>query len=544
MTDLKPHKKRKTRMVLAVAAGLALAAAHPHWSLAGLGWIAPGLMLVTAMGMDGRDAFRLGYVAGLAFHLASLYWLLYIPVKFAPILGWILLSSFLALYQGAWVWLCWKVYPAPKTAGGMPTLWEQFQVNRWPAQLGWTLTCAALWVLMEMTQARLFTGFPWNLLAASQYRLTPIVQMASVTGIYGISFLMVWFSVSLMSAGAGMIYRPAQARDWMIDLLPPLFVVVIVAGLGMRRVYYTPEPPARMKIGLVQPSIPQTAIWDPAESGRRFDKLIELSRQALAEDLDLLVWPEASLPSLFRYDTNVQVVVTNMVRRHKTWLAFGAEDLSWKDQPAGNKKYDYFNSAMLLDPAGKLLRIYKKHKLVMFGEYVPLADWIPFLRDFTSVQGDFTPGRQVVPFDLEDLKVRIGVLICFEDVFPHVVRRYVWPDTDFLLNLTNNGWFGESAAQWQHAAAAVFRAVENGLPLVRCANNGLSCWVDSRGRLHDVYFPGTRDIYGEGIKIVSVPILADQARVTTWYRRYGDWFGWMCVVWSAAALVRRKFKRF
>ena len=135
------------------------------------------------------------------------------------------------------------------------------------------------------------------------------------------------------------------------------------------------------------------------------------------------------------------------------------------------------------------------------------------------------------------------MLICFEDVFPHCVREYVEDDTDFLLNLTNNGWFGESAAQWQHAANAVFRAVENGLPLVRCANNGLTCWVDARGRVEEIYFPGTRDIYGAGWKMARVPLLAGQPRAPTFYRRHGDWFGWSCVAVSALGLGAAGLRR-
>jgi apolipoprotein N-acyltransferase len=182
---------------------------------------------------------------------------------------------------------------------------------------------------------------------------------------------------------------------------------------------------------------------------------------------------------------------------------------------------------------------YRKRRLVIFGEYVPLARWLPFLRRFTGVGGDFTPGAEFVPFQLSDLKVKTSVLICFEDVFPHSAREHVEADTDFLLNLTNNGWFGESAAQWQHAASAVFRAVENGLPLVRCANNGLTCWVDAVGRLNEVFFPGSSDVYGAGFKIAHVPLLAGQQRPPTCYRRHGDWFGWTCAGFAVLTLGRR-----
>ena len=142
-----------------------------------------------------------------------------------------------------------------------------------------------------------------------------------------------------------------------------------------------------------------------------------------------------------------------------------------------------------------------------------------------------------MPFNLESLGVIASVLICFEDTFPHLVRQYVEPQTDILVNLTNNGWFGESAAQWQHAATAVFRAVENRIPLVRCANNGLTCWVDATGRVHEIYFPDDKDIYKAGYKIVSVPVLAEgESRTLSFYTRHGDVFGWTCFGLTLASL--------
>jgi apolipoprotein N-acyltransferase len=453
-------------------------------------------------------------------------------------LGWVALSAVLALFQGAWVWLCWRVYPQQDKLGGMPSMREQFLTNRWTHQLGWTLSCAALWVTMEMIQTRICGGFPWNYLGVSQFRMVPLIQMTSFTGVYGLSFLMVWFSITLISAGAVIIMRPAQPRDWMLEVFPPFFILVLVVGFGLRKVYYAGTPPQSIKAALVQPSIPQQVIWDAGKGEERFQSLVALSRDALTNDVDVLIWPEAAVPNLFRYDTNIHMVVTNMVQDHKVWMIMGADDVTRRSAT----EFDYYNSSMLLSPEGRLLSIYRKRKLVMFGEYLPLADWLPFMRDFTTVTGDFTPGQQPVPFLLGDLNIKLSVLICFEDVFPHLVRQDVDRDTDFLVNLTNNGWFGESAAQWQHAASAVFRAVENGLPLVRCSNNGLTCWVDSLGRIRDEYFENSDNIYQAGFKVVEVPILGGELRALTFYTRFGDVFGWGCVLWSALLSLWRVMK--
>ena len=525
------------RYPLAIASGLLLAAAFPKYGVAGLAWLAPGLMLATALGVGGAASFRLGYAAGLALHLASLYWLLWIPVKVAPVFGWLALAAYLALFQGAWVWLCWKIYPAENSAdaGGIFSLFDRFLACRWPQRLGWAVGRAALWVALEMIQGRLLTGFPWNFAGASQYQLLPVIQMAAVTGVYGVSFSVVWFSVSLFCAWLALTRQPERRWRWQRELILPLVVLAAIFTLGWQRVTEPAPGGPTLEIALIQPSIPQKWIWDSAESSRRFEQLLELSRQALTNGPDLLVWPEAAVPYMVRWDEEARAAVTNLARTHQVWLVLGSDDAELRARPDGGRETNYFNSSFLVRPDGELAASYRKRRLVIFGEYYPLKKWLPFLNGL----GEFTPGSKPVPFLMPELKVKTSVLICFEDVFPHLAREYVDDDTDFLLNLTNNGWFGESAAQWQHAASAVFRAVENGLPLVRCANNGLTCWVDAQGRLNDVYFAGSRDIYQAGFKIVQVPLLGGQARAPTFYHRHGDWFGWGCVGLGLAAVVRR-----
>jgi apolipoprotein N-acyltransferase len=141
---------------------------------------------------------------------------------------------------------------------------------------------------------------------------------------------------------------------------------------------------------------------------------------------------------------------------------------------------------------------------------------------------------------LRNLNARTSVLICFEDIFPQLARGDVGPDTDFLVNITNDGWFGDSAAQWQQAATSVFRAVENRVPLIRCSNNGLTCWVDANGRLRQVFRDDGGTIYGPGFMTAQIPLAAPgQAHALTFYNRHGDWFGWTCVGIAALAFARQ-----
>jgi apolipoprotein N-acyltransferase len=211
-------------------------------------------------------------------------------------------------------------------------------------------------------------------------------------------------------------------------------------------------------------------------------------------------------------------------------MILGADDAEPRANPSHPDEFDYYNAAHLLDREATRIAVYRKRQLVIFGEYVPFVRQLPFLRHLTPIEAGFSRGPGPVPFPIGSPQCRTSVLICFEDVFPHLARQYVNPDTDFLLNLTNDGWFGQSAAHWQQAANAAFRAVENGLPLVRCTNNGLTCWIDAFGRFRQWLGETTGDVYAPGFLSVRIPLLPDGARrPPTFYNRYGDLFGWTCI---------------
>jgi apolipoprotein N-acyltransferase len=545
--------------LLAIGAGLLMTAAFPKIGIAGCAWVAPALMMAAAYGKCGGDAFRVGYVAGLAYFLSSLYWLLLIPVTGYPILGWIALGAYVALYPAIWVWLVAK----GQVAGG--------KQESWVGRASWSLAGAAAWVALEMIRGRLFSGFPWNPLGASQYQLVPLIQIASVTGVYGVSFLVVWVSLSLFSAGRMIFRRPARRRAWQGETILPLVVVMALFAFGFARMNGQNPSGATLRITLVQPSIPQALIWNSGDNDKRFRQLLELSESALASTnepltgladtlspfggareskTDLLIWPEAAVPGL---DTANYMAITNLIRTHNVWLIFNAEDAVWRPNAKNRDDFDVFNAAFLFNAEGRCAAVYHKQKLVVFGEYIPLVRWLPFIKWFTPITGGFASGGQPVPFELDfgvrrhvgalesgDMsphskdgapnRVKTSTLICFEDMFPELAREYVEDDTDFLVNLTNDGWFGDSAEQWQHMAGGVFRAVENGVPLVRCCNNGVTCWIDATGRRREIFRDHTGGVYGVGAMTIELPLPQPGAkRAPTFYNRHGDWFGWFCV---------------
>ncbi len=548
-----------SRYPLAIAAGLLLATAFPKIGIAGAAWIAPGMMVAIALGQPAKQIFRIGYVAGLAHYLVSLHWLLLIPyrwhgIPFGPMLGWVALSAYLALYPAIWVWLVCRVSgfnPCSASSDGVKASSStHFKSNlagtadlisssSWIQRTLWAISGAVIWVALEMTVARLFSGFPWNLLGASQYRILPLIQIAAFTGVYGVSFLVAWFSLSLVCAMMMLIQRPAMRSAWIGELILPLIVAGAICGFGYYKVMQPSATGRELKIALVQPSIPQTLIWDPKENTNRFQQLLQLSQLALTNRPDVLIWPEAAVPNLLRWHPATYEAVTGFARSNTIWMIIGADDAEPHRNTPDPNDADYFNSSFLVSPEGEVVKTYRKRLLVIFGEYIPLVRWLPFLKFVTPIGDGFTPGQRPLPFELPDLKAKTSVLICFEDNFAHAVRDYADDDIDFLLNLTNNGWFDEGAAQWQHAANALFRAVENGLPLVRCTNNGLTCWVDTHGRLRDVFQVGQGNVYGSGFINIRVPLLpADQKREPTFYHQHGDWFGWTCVAITAILIVR------
>jgi apolipoprotein N-acyltransferase len=221
-------------------------------------------------------------------------------------------------------------------------------------------------------------------------------------------------------------------------LFVPALALAVVISLGVRAVAVDPpRSPRTLRMALVQPAIPQEVVWDQSHEKKaaRFASLLALSEAAVTNNPAVVVWPEAALPGLLRWSTNqfngmtVFDAVTGFARRHKVWMVIGADDAELT--PGTRDEVSYYNSSFLINPAGEIVSSYRKRRLVMFGEYVPLSEWFPFLKRLAHVQGEFTPGTNVVTFDMAGLDVQTSVLICFEDVFPHVTREHVKDDTDF-----------------------------------------------------------------------------------------------------------------
>ncbi len=566
------------RLLGAALAGWVWTLAFPRWDFVGAAWATPALLLGVAWGQRGGAAFRTGYVAGLVHALTAHSWLLQIPFLPGAILGWLALAAYLALYPAAWVWLSWHLLPVRQAPVFLPQAYytaamvgvsrtaamvsrsctgvgafappgprlgmlDPLMGLRWGQRLVWTVSVAAAWAGLETIRGWFLSGFPWNPLGASLHEVLPLAQLAALTGVAGLSFLLVWTGLAFACALLAIVRAPRRRTVWLGEAGLPLVVLLGVTLWGAHEMTRPYPTRGELRAALVQPSIPQRLIWDAAESTNRFRKLIELSQLALATEPDLLVWPEAAVPNLLRYDPGNFAAITNLLAGHRAWMILGADDAEPRREEPGEA--DYYNSSFLLSPDGRVRGSYRKQHLVPFGEFIPFARWAPFLKRLIPIGEGFQAGEGPGHFDLAEPPASAAILICFEDVFAAVTRRSAAQGPDFLLNLTNNGWFGESAAQWQHAACAVFRAIENRLPLVRCTNNGLTCWIDAVGRKREVFQDEGRDIYGPGFQSVRLPLPdRTQPRSRTLYQAMGDWFGWGCagalVLMTGLVVVRRQ----
>jgi apolipoprotein N-acyltransferase len=508
---------------IAFGAGLLLATAFPKVDFAGAAWIAPGLLLFGARKKTGGDAFRVGYVGGLVFWLATLYWLLDIPytwhsVPLGPGAGWLALCAVLGIFTGTWTWAV--------------SSFSRRLLEFWAGRFIWAIGGAATWVALEMIRARFLGGFPWEFLGVSQSKMIPLLQISSVTGIYGVSFVMVWVSLSLYSAVRMIAAKPHSRFAWQPEVFPPLLVVIILFAAGELKANQSHPTVATLRVALVQPSIPQNLIWDENANAIRFQQLLQLSESALSNKVDLLVWPESAVPDL---DDTTYPAITNLAYEHHVWIIFNSDDAVPRANATNQYDNDVYNAAFLVGPDGGLRfnEIYHKQKLVMFGEYIPFS-WLPVMKWFTPISSGYAAGRDAVQFNLENFNLTASPLICYEDMFPQLGRKAAAGGADFLVNVTNDGWFGESAEQWEHEVSSIARAVENGIPLVRCCNNGITCWIDATGREREIFSDAEGTVYGSGTMIFDLPL---EKHLPTFYTRHGDIFGWSCAGLSVLLLL-------
>ena len=518
MTTLKIAGK----YVGALATGLLLASLYAplEWGLAA--WIALVPLLLVLRDTSSLSAARLGLVAGLAFWLCSLAWLSILTIP-----GWIALAAYCALYPMFF-------------AIGASWAFRHFARRRWFEDIGIMLWLAVLWVALEYGRATLCTGFPWNALGVSQYRSLTVIQIARLGGVYLVSGLIVWVNAAVALTIFRYIDRPASpTRHFHYELMIGFLAVALAVSYGWR-VLGAPVPAVqKVRIAVVQPNIPQEQKWVPETVDLIYSRLLSLTQVAVrVPGLHLIVWPETAVPDDIRdsapsYDLVYQLV-TNGVP-----ILVGSMDTEWRDEA----KPLFYNSSFLFGTDGAIVQGYDKRHLVIFGEYIPLQNALPFVKALTPIQESFTPGRTSTVFRLEEPAVAFSSLICFEDTLAPLARESVRNGARLLINQTNDGWFDPSSASRQHMAQCVFRCVENGVPAVRSANTGVSCSIDRSGRVYDVL----KDDRGHctviaGVQTTTVAVPGEDMP-RTFYTVHGDVFAGGCAALAVLCLVMNLARR-
>lgn len=496
-------------LIAAAFSGLVLATAFPRPDFYPAAWVA----LVPLFVFMERRPFASGFVAGMAFFAPVLYWLNIVMTTYGglqqvfSLLAYLFLLVYLSLYLGLATWLSVLL----KVRLKLPFL----------------LTMPFLWVALEYLRGCLLTGFPWALLGYSQQNFSAAIQSADVTGVYGVSFLLIAVNCAL----AWLVCEPKSRLCWG-GVAAVMLMTLTHVGYGVWKNSQAMDVrSASLRVSLIQGNIDQAQKWVPENRQATIDKYQGLSQQALQQPVDLLIWPEAATPFFLQDDIASAQQVRQIPAQLNTSLLLGSPAYQRLD----DGRYTYFNSAFLLQSESHQAERSDKIHLVPFGEYVPLGRILTFINKLVVGVGDFSPGK-VKPLVLNGTP--IGTLICYEVIFPELARDYVRKGSQLLVNITNDAWFGRSSAPYQHLAMSRFRAIENRIWLARAANTGISAFIAPSGKVVSA---------GPIFQSLHLNETVGLGAKETFYTRFGDLFAYMCLAFSsafvAALLWQRRFTR-
>lgn len=512
LENLTAHFKKSSNLIAVLLSGLLLFLSFPKFGCGIFAWIALIPIFFALRDAEPWEGFKSGFIAGLVAHIGILYWITYVVVQYGHlpvylgIMATLLLAAYLSLYTALF-------------AMGVVYL----------RRSGGTLFFSAplLWTLLEFARSHLFTGFPWENLAYSQYLFRNILQIADITGIYGISFTIVMVNAILFNLWA----LRSRRRHLLVELTIACTVVAAIYGYGSFRTAQIQESVQKkspIEVALVQGNIDQNIKWNERYQLQTVHIYRSLSLRSVPSEGGLIVWPETAAPFYFEGTNPLRTVVTDVARASGRQILFGSPSYD-----EGGGKISYANSAYLLRSDGNVAGRYDKVHLVPYGEYVPLRAFFPFISKLVVGVGDFMPGRGFNPIEVDGHS--IGVLICYEGIFPESAREYKQKNTDLLVNITNDAWFGNSSAPFQHLSMTVFRAVEARLYLVRAANTGISAIIDPTGTIISQTGLFERTVLKGEVKYIDEK---------TFYTAYGDLFVFLCgmvlIVYSMVLRRRRK----
>ena len=505
--------------LLLSAALLTLSFPKTSWSF--LAWVAFIPLFKAFENQPARKRLALGYTMGFFYSLGVFYWVthsmryyghLSVPISISML---VMLALYLALFPAVFGYL-WGLFPA----GGLFSL----------------IWAPALWVGLEYLRGVLLSGFPWALVGYSQYTYLPLIQVAEFTGVYGISFLILLVNQALYQ----LFLKSGDDRQWSAKWVEAALAGVLLLLVIAYGIIILPEErkadnrSEKLKVSIIQGNIDQSLKWNPAHQEETINIYTDLSRESLSQlsgtqvkeplnkTTPLLIWPETAVPFYFLNEQRLSGRLFGLSREANTYLLFGSPAVGQQ-----NHRLHYYNRAYLLSPSGQVA-YYDKVHLVPFGEYVPLKRFLPFVNRMVESIGDFSAGPQ--PYGLDHPQGKVGVLICFETIFPEISRALKRDGCRLLVNITNDAWFGPTSAPYQHLSMLTFRAVENRVWIARAANTGFSALIDSCGRI-----VRKSSLFEKATIQAIIPLRSE----STFYSRYGDWLVGFCFLVVMGGLLGR-----
>jgi len=505
---------------LALVSGALLALSFPRYGHPAFAWIALVPLLVALTGFQGlapsvvegragrlpgkppRRAFLLGLTTGFVYFAGTLYWTGTVIRTFGgiPLPAAVLGVCLLALYQGFFPALFALISSRLIARGG----------------LGAILLSAAAWVATEFFRGVVFGGFPWVLLGDSQVTVLPVAQLASVLGVYGVTALVAFINASIAYA----VLATGRAR---VAVLATAAAVLVATGAwGAMRVAdgALMRAGTPIRVGLIQANIPQEDKWKSGEAHRIFTTYIAMTRDAVRRGAEYVIWPESATPFMFEQDPGGQETLRSLARELRVSILFGSDQEVTRPEPA------LYNAAFLVAPDGKTAAVYRKIHLVPWGEFIPLKRLLFFVSPLVDSFTDFSPGTSMVMLPVNSHLT--STAICYEVVYPSLIREAVIGGSELLTTITNDAWYGYSSAPYQHFALASMRAIEQGRYLARAANTGISGVVDPYGRIVRQSGIFEQDALVEQVRFLTV---------RTIYSRIGDVIAYVAIALVALGLI-------
>lgn len=488
--------KRDLKLILLSA--LLMSLAYPPLPLGFLAYFCLIPLIFALENKTPKQAFRLGYLLGLVSNVFLLYWI-----------GWPIFSGYYILFLAASVAiLILSLYPA------ILTLSYGLIQKRWKGKAVFALPF--LWVGMEYLKSLGEIAFPWLNLAYTQTKYLNLIQYASLTGAYGVSFWIVCVNIILYFYIKS--YLSTKRLVWITLLFLGFVIVPYLQGYLILNQKVIKDGP---KIALLQGNIDIETKWNPNLIDYNFQTYFDMSRSAVKDNVDLIIWPESAAPCYLAYERRYLSLVKKETDSLGVPILVGAQHYR---RERGD--YTYYNSAFLFKPNRKDFKIYDKINMVPFSERIPYREKLGPLNNIQLGQSEFTRGKNLTVFNLP--QGNFSVLICFESAFPDLVRRFVNRGANFLVNITNDAWFEKTSGPYQHAQMAVFRAIENRIGIARCANTGISMFIDPYGRTSQITPIWTKKTIIEKVSL---------QKKKTFYTKYGDWLPRLCLIVIVVALL-------